>query len=257
MMPGGAPRRLSRLWPGCARGAWLGLCLWLAALTPGATQAQQIESARYVMPTGHYAHGVLGDAVEYSGLRITTSDGASYLVRFSEGGRVFEDIAPRLWDLTGDGLPEVVVIETDPPVGAQLAIYGLRGEAITKIAATPHIGQTNRWLAPIGAADLDGDGHIEIAYIDRPHLAKTLRIWRFRDGRLTRVANAEGLSNHRIGWDHIPGGLRSCGPRPALITADGGWQAIMASTLHNGRITTWQIGRYTGPDSLNAALTCP
>mgnify|MGYP000143650353 CR=1 FL=1 len=257
MMPGGAPRRLSRLWPGCARGAWLALCLWLAALTPGATHAQQIESARYVMPTGHYAHGVLGDAVEYSGLRITTSDGASYLVRFSEGGRVFEDIAPRLWDLTGDGLPEVVVIETDPPVGAQLAIYSLRGEAITKIAATPHIGQTNRWLAPIGATDLDGDDHIEIAYIDRPHLAKTLRIWRFRDGRLTQVATAEGLTNHKIGWDHIPGGIRDCGTGPEMITADAGWRRIMASTLQQGRIVTRGIARYSGPDSLNAARDCP
>ena len=37
-------------------------------------------------------------------------------------------------------------------------------------------------LAPLGAADLDGDGKIELAYIDRPHLAKILRIWRFDDG---------------------------------------------------------------------------
>jgi hypothetical protein len=46
------------------------------------------------------------------------------------------------------------------------------------LAATPHIGSANRWLAPIGAADLDGDGRVEIAYVDRPHLARTLRIWR-------------------------------------------------------------------------------
>ena len=114
---------------------------------------------------------------------------------------VFEDIAPRLWDVTGDGLPEVVVIETDVARGAALAIYGPNG----KLAETPHIGRTNRWLAPIGAADLNGDGIIEIAYIDRPHLAKELRVWSFVNGDLRPLPRASGLTNHRIGEDFISG----------------------------------------------------
>ncbi|MEL6960440.1 MAG: VCBS repeat-containing protein, partial [Pseudomonadota bacterium] len=118
---------------------------------------------------------------------------------------VFEDVAPRLWDVTGDGKPEVVVIETDMALGGSLAVYDQSG----KIAETDHIGRTNRWLAPVGAADFDGDGRIEVAFVDRPHLAKTLRIFEFSDGVLALEAEIVGLTNHRIGEDFITGGLRA------------------------------------------------
>ena len=74
------------------------------------------------------------------------------------------------------------------------------------IAATPYIGTRFRWLAPLVAADLDGDGWIEIAYIDRPHLAMVLRVWRFENGVLHPVAEASGLTNHQFGADVIEGG---------------------------------------------------
>ena len=76
-------------------------------------------------------------------------------------------------DIDGDGMAEVVVVETDISKGARLSEYSKDGV----VATTPYIGQTHRWLAPIGFADFDGDGRIEIAYIDRPHLAKLLRLW--------------------------------------------------------------------------------
>lgn len=241
-----APRPLARLWQRLTRGALLALALVATPL-----QAADVR-AEFAEETTSYAHGVLGDTIEYKALRIF-AEGKTRLVRLP-GTRVFEDIAPRLWDVTGDGQPEIVVIETNPAVGAQLAIYSSRGE---KLAATPHIGQRNRWLAPIGAADFDGDGHIELAYIDRPHLAKTLRIWRFRDGRLSEVTSLKGQTNHKIGWDFIASGFRNCGHRPEMITADANWRSIMATTLEKGRATSRRIAAYTGPKSLQEALSCP
>ena len=251
-----APRQTWGLGRHCARGAWLAVCSWLALLVPGAVIAQQIESARYIGPTTHYAHGVLGDAVEYTGMMVRLSDGTPYLTGFSPGTRVFEDVAPRLWDVTGDTAPEIVVIETDPPQGAQLAIYGLRNGAVTKIAATPLIGRTNRWLAPVGAADLDGDGYIEIAYIDRPHLAKRLRIWRYVNGALTHVADRDGLTNHRIGWDFIAGGVRDCGKGPEMIMASADWTRVVAARFDGTSIQTRDIGAWIGPQSAKQAMTC-
>ena len=145
-----------------------------------------------------------------------------------------------------------MVIETDMAAGAALAMYGVSG----KIAETPHIGQSNRWLAPLGAADLDGDGHVEIAYIDRPHLAKTLRVWRFHDGKLVPVADLPGLTNHRIGQDFISGGIRTCGPTPEIITANADWSRIMATKLTSRGLGTRDIGPFTGPGSLETALIC-
>ena len=231
-----------------ARRAWLALCLWLPAQ---AASAQDIARADYAVPTTRYAHGVLGDAVEWGALRLTLADGRR-LTMILPGHLVFEDTAPRLADLDGDGAPEVITVESSLTKGARLAVYGPKG----RIAVTPHIGQRNRWLAPIGAADMDGDGAIEIAYIDRPHLAKTLRLWRYHKGQLTEIATKRGLTNHKIGWDHVPGGIRQCGGAPEIITANGDWSRIMATRLTGTALTSRPIAPYTGPESLDVALTC-
>jgi hypothetical protein len=166
--------------------------------------------------------------------------------------RVFEDIAPRLADLDGDGAPEVITIESSVTKGARLAIYGQAG----LIAATPFIGRSNRWLAPIGAADLDGDGAMEVAYIDRPHLARVLRVWRFEGGDLQHVADLQGLTNHRIGQDYISGGIRKCAGDAEMITANADWSRIMATRLVDGRLVAREIAPFMGRKSLDAALAC-
>ncbi len=237
--------------------------LCCACLLAGAAQAETILSAAYDDPTSRYQHGILGDAIEWGSLTIVTDgagDGAlrktvqtrkTYSIRLPLD-HVFEDTAPRLSDVDGDGAPEVVVVETDVAKGAQLALYDETG----KIAATPYIGRTNRWLAPIGVADLDGDGFVEIAYIDRPHLAKTLRVWRFRQGQLEHVADLSGLTNHGIGEPDIGGGLRDCGDGPEMITASANWAKVMATTLTAGQLTTRAIGNDSSRAGLNAALAC-
>lgn len=267
MAAGPAARRLRmRARPGSARRAWRALCLGLAVAGPSELAAEdRVVSARYSEPTTRYGHAVLGDDVEYGALVLelenTGSAGLSakavrrtseLLIRLPLD-HVFEDTAPRLADVDGDGSPEVLVVETDVAQGAQLAIYDARGR---KIAATPHIGTRNRWLAPVGAADLDGDGHAEIAYVDRPHLAKTLRIWRFRDGALAEVASRAGLTNHRIGEDFITSGIRDCGQGPELVMVSGDWRRIMAARLREGGIRTRDIGRFSPSTGLAAALAC-
>ncbi len=105
-------------------------------------------------------------------------------------------------------------------------------------------------------ADLDGDGLIEIAYIDRPHLAKTLRVWRFMDGASGPVAELSGLTNHRIGERDIGGGIRDCGNGPEMITANADWTQVMATTLTDGQLTTRAIGAHVDRGSFATALAC-
>ncbi|KUJ86213.1 hypothetical protein AVO45_01255 [Ruegeria marisrubri] len=224
------------------------MCLWLAGLG-SAAWADTIASARFTDPTSRYAHGVLGDDLEWGALELTLSDGR-VLTHTLPDTRVFEDLAPRLGDLDGDTHPEVIVVESDTRTGASLAIYTAQG----KLAATPHIGTRFRWLAPAGAADLDGDGRMEIAYVDRPHLAKTLRIWRFADGDLTEITTLPGLTNHRIGDDFITGGLRDCGAGPELILASGDWRHVTSVRHANGWVRT-ELGPYS-PSAMARALNC-
>ncbi|WP_106743831.1 FG-GAP repeat domain-containing protein [Yoonia maritima] len=245
------------------------LCALALAMWPAVAGAQTITSAEFVEPTTRYDHGILGDAVEWGGLEITTNGGAADSGPILRGSRkttwlidlpddqVFEDVEPRLWDVTGDGFPEVVVIHTHLEYGARLLVMGVGDrQAPVEIAQTPYIGRTHRWLAPIGAADLDGDGAVEIAYIDRPHLAKTLRIWRFVDGALTHVHDVPGLTNHRIGEDNIAGGIRDCGQGPEMITANANWTRIMATTFVDGRAQTRDIGVHESRASFDAAMAC-
>lgn len=217
-----------------------------------------IFEAWFDKATQRYKHGILGDAIEPSSLGVYSDQD-----RISCGSHldldplyVFEDITPRIADVTGDGKNEVVVIRSHVDKGAQLAVYAMRSQKLTLIASTPYIGKRHRWLAPIGIADFNGDGDMDIAYIDRPHLAKILRIVSYRDGKLVETATTANLTNHKIGWNFIAGGVRTCGQGPEMITADGDWQHIIATRMVGDKLVSKKIGTYKGPKSLTAALSC-
>ena len=139
-------------WRGFARRALQMSRLWPLALAASVTAAQaEVVSARYLEPTDRYAHGVLGDAIEWGTLEIRLKDNTRRRLVLPES-RVFEDLEPRLFDVDLDGDLEVIVIESSATQGARLSIYDENG----LLAANPYIGTRNRWLAPVGAADLDG-----------------------------------------------------------------------------------------------------
>ncbi len=223
----------------------------IGAFVSASASAQGIVSAKYADETTRYDHGILGDAIEYGTLVLDVSHGPRVKITLPNA-RVFEDIAPRLVDVDVDGDAEVMVVETSLTKGARLSIYDENG----LVAATPYIGRTHRWLAPIGAADLDGDGVVEIAYIDRPHLARLLKIWQFRDGQLVFVTERVGLTNHNIGDRYITGGLRECGAGMQMITTDSGWENIVASTFDGKDIASTVIGHQNGQQSFKRALKC-
>lgn len=231
---------------GFMRRALLVLCV-----LPGFLAAEEvIISAQYADPTTRYAHNVLGDSIEHATLRLVLADGVTRRYNLPEN-LVFEDTAPRVIDLDFDGSPEVIVVESSQTQGARLAIYGSEG----RIAATEYIGTRFRWLAPIGAADLDGDGHMEIAYIDRPHLAKTLRLFRYRNQQLIEVASLGGLTNHRIGEVDIAGGVRTCAGSPEMLIASADWSQMVSVTFEE-TLEARIIGMDTSRAAFARALEC-
>lgn len=249
-----APRFPQRLWRRLARGA----CLALVCLASGA-QAQDIVSATYDGPTNRYPHAVLGDDVEYTTLVVRLSDGTQTSATWPEG-MVFEDIAPRVADLDGDGAAEVITIESSDTQGARLGIWAVQDGRLVPVANTPHIGTRFRWLAPVAWEDLDGDGVVELAYVDRPHLAKTLRVWRYEavgpgEAQLTEVASLAGLTNHRIGWDYIAGGTRDCGQGPEMVLADAAWSRVVSVRFDGSGLSTTDLGPYSAA-TLTDALGC-
>jgi FG-GAP-like repeat len=219
-----------------------------------------IHDAQLVMATRRYDHAALGDVVEWGGLRLTMTNCPMcsrippeyHEVLALPETRVFEDVEARVADVTGDGRNDVIVVETDMARGASLAVYGPEG----KIASTPFIGQTHRWLAPAGIADFDGDGQVEIAYVDRPHLAMELVIVRYADGQLIELARQAGFTNHQFGDRTIAGGARSCDGRDSVIVASADWSRALDVTLQGGAFVVMDLGAITGPDDLATFMTC-
>ncbi len=222
------------------------------------TAKSGIKTAWYDDATTRYAHGVLGDEIEAGALHAKTTDGKRVSITL-ETAQVFEDIQPRLADIDGDGRNEIITIRSHNQKGAQIAVYGITKESPDKlsvVASTPYIGSSHRWLAPVGIADFDNDGTMDIAYIDRPHLAKILRVWSYRDGELQQVAQKRGLTNHSIGHNYITGGVQLCGNKAAMITVDANWDRLIKTTFKNGKLMSEDIGPFDGIASANAALNC-
>ena len=241
-------------------GAWPFACAAAIALSvPGALRADELVYARLTDPTTRYEHGVFGHQTSFGTLELTVNtcmNCAGFIFRdllFTlPAGRVFEDNEARVGDLDGDRAPEVMVVETDIALGAALAVYDLNG----KRAATAFIGQPRRWLAPAGTGDFDGDGRIEIAYVDRPHLAKELVFLRYEAGALSEIVRAPDLTNHRFGEAEIWGGTRSCGGRDALILASADWTRTLQVTLEGGELQIVDLGPMS--DQAEAmAMACP
>ena len=83
------------------------VCAFVLCSTTSASAG--VAEARYSEPTTRYAHGILGDAIEFGALEIVTDAGKAITMRLPET-RVFEDLEPRLYDVDLDGNAEVVVI---------------------------------------------------------------------------------------------------------------------------------------------------
>jgi hypothetical protein len=157
-----------------------------------------VVSSWLIEPTERYDHGILGDAIEAGGLGVEFPDGTIAEFRL-DADHVFEDRRARIVDIDDDGIDELLVVRTNLQLGAALAVYDvLNGEVRERAVAEP-IGQPYRWLNPVGVADFDGDGKLEIAAVVTPHLAGNLTIYRDSDGVLVPVAALEGYSNHAIG----------------------------------------------------------
>jgi hypothetical protein len=216
----------------------------LAVLALAAPAGADVVSARLAGPTDRYPHNVLGDIRGWGRLEITRADGTVRRIVLP-AERVFEDIAPRLWDVTGDGRPEVVVVESDADRGARLVVHDAQG----LIAASDFIGTRFRWLAPLGV--VPGQG---IAWVETPHLGRTLRLGRIEGARIVVHASLTGVTAHRIGEEIITGGVRPCDG--AIVAVSPDWARVLRIALVPDRGLVATDAGANRPGRIEAELAC-
>lgn len=159
---------------------------------------RDIAEAWLISPTQRYPHYVRGEQFEAAGLRVRLTNG-EYVALNLDQNYVFEDRTPRLADLDGDGLDEIILVLTSLQKGAALAAYAISEGNLRLKARTAFIGQPYRWLNPAGIADYNGDGQLDVALVQKPHLSKRLEFWTLGDGSFTLLAKTDNLSNHHNG----------------------------------------------------------
>jgi hypothetical protein len=161
-----------------------------------------IAETWFADPTTRYRHFVLGSRYEAGSLVARLADGSTRRLTLPESS-VFEDRQPRLADIDGDGVDEVIVVQAYLDRGAALAVVALRNDKLEIIAETPPTGSPRTWLNPAGIADFDGDGRLDIAYVQMPHALGLLRVWTLRGRKLVEIAQAHNTSNHVAGSAHL------------------------------------------------------
>ncbi len=208
--------------------------------------ARNIQEAWLTRPTRRYDHAILGDDIEAGGLAAKDARGRKVELVLPEQ-EVFEDRMARLVDLDGDGQDEMVVVHTRRDKGAALAVYAVRGarasERIVLLAESTPIGRPQRWLNPAVAADFDGDGRTEIAWVETPHIGGTLKVARLEGSgdsrRLVSVAELAGFSNHRAGSRELQEAVTfdwDGDGRPDIVLPDADRKRLQVAALKNGRL---------------------
>ncbi|MDZ7938647.1 MAG: hypothetical protein U5M53_10355 [Rhodoferax sp.] len=154
--------------------------------------------AHYTTPVQRYGHFALGPPHEYASLVVKTDAGQRLKLDLPED-EVFEDLVPRPVQMQAGSATEWLTVVSQRDRGARLVLVGLRHGQLQITAQSTPIGQAFRWLNPVGAIDLDGDGITEIVAVVTPHLAGVLTVYQQVGAQLVARATLRGLSNHRFG----------------------------------------------------------
>lgn len=227
------------------------------ALLPDSTPVAGERDLRWVWlssPTRRYGHTALGSNVHAASLHAVLRSGQELAPLVLGDDAVFEDRAPRLADLDGDGRDEAIVVEAHRVRGASLVVYGVDSSGssprwVERARGAP-VGRM-RWLNPVGVADFDRDGRMDVAAVHTPHVGGVLTLYRYAPPLLQVVGRSAGVSNHRMGSsEQALSAILSASQGPVAVVPDPEFARLVF--LRWGAAGTWETAATPWP--LPAAL---
>ncbi len=216
--------------------------LCMALVTGAPATAGYVVKAEFEGPTERYPHNIMGSlsahtdlVVSWAKCRNCPPEAQRLNIRLPET-LVFEDFVPRIVDLDDDGRSEVLVVESDQQQGARLALWAVQDGQLVRAAHSDFIGKHFRWLAPIGVADFHGNGVPLVAYIEKPHIDKVLRLVGLEGDRLIAVEHMTGVTNHQIGQETVHSRIVMCSGRPSILALSAnGKRVLLIGWTEKGR----------------------
>jgi len=152
--------------------------------------------------TGRYRHGALGDKVEASSLTVIDVAANALAVRIRyvvKAPAVIEDLIPMIAPIGEGTRAALVMVKSVARQGSSVLVLGWREGGLDTLAEGPALGQSNRWVHVIGAADVTGDRVPELIAVNTPHIAGVLVAYERRTTSLVPVAKALGYASHALG----------------------------------------------------------
>jgi hypothetical protein len=180
-------------------------------------------------PTLRYPHRALGSPTHAASVHavVKARTGAWQAVELRlPVHRVYEDRMVRIVDIDRDGSEELLLIEADAIRGAALVVLGVDHEAgaprLVERARSAFAGTPFRWLNPVGVADFDADGKLDLAMVRTPHIGGELQLLHYRPPSLVVYARALDVSNHRMGdvEQDLAVIVQAAGQRPTVVVPD-------------------------------------
>ena len=149
-------------------------------------------------PTDIYAHGVLGDTIEATGITLVqTHPEVSILNTISiTAPDVIEGIYPIWTDINLDGELEIIVTLSNAQDGARIVAFHEDGSLL---AEGPIIGIGYRWRHQLMVAPFEKSGKNLLAVVRTPHIGGVVEFYRLNGNALEIVAEIPGISTHSIG----------------------------------------------------------
>jgi hypothetical protein len=223
----------------------------------GATPVQAVVLSE---GTERYRHGALGDKVEAASVTVIDVAANVLAIRFRyvvKPPAVIEDLIPVFAPIGEGTRAALVMVKSAARQGSSVLVLGWREGGLDTLAEGPALGQSNRWVHVIGAADVTGDQVPELIETNTPHVAGVLVAYERRAAALVPMAKALGYSSHALGSRNedqaVIADLSGHG-RLAVILPRQSRDVLAALELSNGRWEEQWALQLAGPMQSNLLI---